>query len=101
VESESALLGEAGGRIGYRFFARDLHLVLAPEPRGASVPFRVRLDGEAPGAAAGGDVDASGAGVATDQRLYQLIRQPPPIGARTFEIEFLAPGVRGVVFTFG
>jgi thiol-disulfide isomerase/thioredoxin len=101
VESESALLEEAGGRIAYRFSARDLHLVLAPDPWGTSVPFRVRLDGRPPGEAAGDDVDAHGDGVVTEQRLHQLIRQPPPIGARTFEIEFLAPGVRGVVFTFG
>jgi thiol-disulfide isomerase/thioredoxin len=101
VRSESAFLEEAGGRIAYRFSARDLHLVLAPEPWGASVPFRVRLGGAPPGAAAGDDVDADGDGVATDQRLYQLIRQPHPVEARTFEIEFLAPGVRGVVFTFG
>lgn len=101
VRSEAALLEEAGGRIAYRFSARDLHLVLAPEPGGASIPFRVRLDGGAPGAAAGDDVDENGDGMATDQRLYQLVRQQPPIGARTFEIEFGAPGVGGVVFTFG
>ena len=101
MQSESALLEEAGGRIAYRFSARDLHLVLAPEPWGTSVPFRVRLDGEPPGAAAGDDVDANGEGVARDQRLYQLIRQQPPIDGRTFEIEFLLSGVRGVVVTFG
>ena len=101
VERESALLGEAGGRIAYRFSARDAHLVLAPDPGGTSGPFRVRLDGRPPGAAAGEDVDADGAGVAEEQRLYQLIRQQPPIDDRTFEIEFLAPGIRGVVFTFG
>jgi thiol-disulfide isomerase/thioredoxin len=101
VESESALLEEAGGRIAYRFSARDLHLVLAPDPWGTSIPFRVRLDGRPPGVAAGDDVDANGDGVAREQRLHQLIRQPLPIDDATFEIEFLAPGVRGVVFTFG
>jgi Thioredoxin like C-terminal domain len=38
---------------------------------------------------------------ATEQRLYQLIRQPGPIGDRTVEIEFLGPGVEAYVFTFG
>jgi len=100
VGSEAAVLEEAGGRIAYRFHARDLHLVLGPSARGA-VPFRVRLDGGPPGAAAGDDVDASGAGVVTEQRLHQLIRQRPPIDDRLFEIEFLEPGAAAVVFTFG
>jgi Thioredoxin like C-terminal domain len=37
----------------------------------------------------------------TDQRLYQLIRQPRPIADRQFEIEFLGAGVEAYVFTFG
>ena len=37
----------------------------------------------------------------TEQRTYQLIRQPDPIDERTFEIEFLAPGVELFCFTFG
>jgi len=37
----------------------------------------------------------------TDQRLYQLIRQPKPIADRHFEIEFLDAGVEAFVFTFG
>jgi len=36
-----------------------------------------------------------------EQRLYQLIRQPKPIGDRQFEIEFLGPGVEAFAFTFG
>jgi hypothetical protein len=34
-------------------------------------------------------------------RLYQLIRQRQPVAGRTLEIEFLDPGVRACVFTFG
>jgi hypothetical protein len=34
----------------------------------------------------------------TEPRLYQLIRQPPPIADRLFEIEFLEPGVEAFVF---
>ncbi len=37
----------------------------------------------------------------SEQRLYQLIRQPGTINDRTFEITFLAPGVEAYVFTFG
>ena len=37
----------------------------------------------------------------TEQRLYQLIRQPKPIVDRQFEIEFLGPGVEVFAFTFG
>ena len=63
--------------------------------------FRVFLDGRPPGAAHGIDVDEQGNGIVTDQRLYQLIRQPMPIADRQFEIEFLDSGVEAFVFTFG
>ena len=66
-----------------------------------SVRFRVLIDGKPPGAAHGSDVDADGNGTATEQRLYQLIRQPKPIVDRQFEIEFLDPGVEVFSFTFG
>jgi hypothetical protein len=46
-------------------------------------------------------VDDHGIGTVTDQRLYQLTRQPGHIGDRQFEIEFLDPGVEALVFTFG
>src|SRR5439155_761274 len=92
---------EESGRIAYRFHARDLHLVMGPSARGASVRFRVLIDGQPPGAAHGLDVDDQGNGTVTDQRLYQLIRQPKPIADRQFEIEFLDPGVEALAFTFG
>jgi thiol-disulfide isomerase/thioredoxin len=101
VEKQATILHEAGGRIVYRFQARDLHLVMGPAARGASVRFRVLLDGQAPGTAHGGDVDEQGNGSATEQRMYQLIRQPAPIVDRLFEIEFLDPGVETFAFTFG
>ena len=94
-------LNRAGGRIAYGFRARDLHLVMGPSARGSSVRFRVTLDGQPAGAAHGVDVDERGDGVITDQRLYQLIRQPKPIEARRFEIEFLDPGAEAFAFTFG
>jgi thiol-disulfide isomerase/thioredoxin len=98
---EALRLNEANGRITHRFHARDLHLVTAPAARGAPVRFRVRLDGQPPGAAHGVDVDAEGNGTVTEPRLYQLIRQAPPIMERQFEIEFLDPGVEALAFTFG
>ena len=101
VGREATVLNKANGRIAYRFHARDLHLVMGPAARGTSVRFRVRIDGQAPGAAHGSDVDDQGNGTATEQRLYQLIRQPGSIADRQFEIEFLDAGVEAFVFTFG
>jgi hypothetical protein len=96
-----ALLNEPGGSIRYQFHSRDLHLVMGPPVGHPPVRFRVRLDGKPPGRAHGVDVDESGNGTADYQRMYQLIRQPPQIGGRLFEIEFLDSGVEVFVFTFG
>jgi Thioredoxin like C-terminal domain/AhpC/TSA family len=101
IRLEPAVLDQPGGSISYRFHARDLHLVMGPRAGRAPVRFRVRLDGEPPGPARGGDVGESGDGTADYQRMYQLIRQRPPIGDRLFEIEFLDAGVEAFVFTFG
>jgi len=98
---EQAALDAAGGRIAYRFRARDLHLVLGPAEDSRPVRFRVRLDGAAPGADHGDDLDAEGNGVVREQRLYQLIRQTGTVGEHLFEIEFLDPGVQAYAFTFG
>jgi len=46
-------------------------------------------------------VDDDGNGVVREPRLYQLIRQPPPIDDRMFEIELLDPGAAVFCFTFG
>jgi hypothetical protein len=94
-------LNEPNGRIAYRFHARDLHLVMGPTSPDAFIPFRVRLDGQPPGAAHGRDIDADGNGNLTEQRLYFLIRQPSPISERVFEIEFLDAGAEAYCFTFG
>jgi thiol-disulfide isomerase/thioredoxin len=101
LRQEAAVLNAANGQIAFRFHARDLHLVMGPAARGTSVPFRVSIDGYPPGAAHGTDVDVRGNGTATEQRLYQLIRQPQPVTQRVFEIEFLEPGVEAFAFTFG
>ena len=101
VGEQTIALNAANGRIAYRFHARDLHLVMGRASRGTSVRFRVFLDGQAPGAAHGSDVDEQGNGTVSEQRLYQLIRQPGPIADRQFEIEFLEAGVEAFVFTFG
>jgi Thioredoxin like C-terminal domain/AhpC/TSA family len=96
-----ALLTGPGGSISFQFHARDLHLVMGPPAGRPPVRFRLRLDGEPSGLAHGVDVDESGNGSADYQRMYQLIRQPPPIDGRLFEIEFLDAGVEAFVFTFG
>ena len=101
VGKQATVSNQAGGRIVYRFHARDLHLVMGPAVAGASVRFRVLIDGQPPGAAHGLDVDAQGYGTVSEQRLYQLIRQRQPISDREFEIEFLDPGIAVFAFTFG
>lgn len=101
IGKEHAGLDAPDGGVTYRFHARDLHLVLGPGASGKPVRFRVTLDGAPPGADHGGDIDADGNGVATGQRLYQLVRQKGAIRDRTFEIRFLDPGVQVYAFTFG
>ena len=101
VNPGDVVLDKSNGRIVYRFHARDLHLVMGPPAHGAAVRFRVLLDGQPPADAHGADVDQQGNGTATEQRMYQLIRQTKPIADRVFEIEFLDPGVEAYVFTFG
>jgi thiol-disulfide isomerase/thioredoxin len=101
IERGASVLNRADGGIAFRFRARDVHLVLRPPERGATVPFRVLIDGEAPGDARGLDVDEEGHGVAARPRLYQLVRERGSIIDRTIEINFLAPGIEAYVFTFG
>jgi cytochrome c biogenesis protein CcdA/thiol-disulfide isomerase/thioredoxin len=101
VGAENAVLQTAPGKIAFRFHARDLHLVLGPTKDGKPVRFTVKLDGTPPGEDHGSDTAASGAGTVQSHRLYQLIRQKGAVEDRTFEIEFLDPGVQAFAFTFG
>jgi hypothetical protein len=100
VGPESVALDQAGGSIVYRFHARDAHLVLSPGAR-EPIPFRVLLDGEAPGPSHGVDVDEDGNGLLRDGRLYQLVREHDAVRERTLEIIFLEPGAEAYAFTFG
>ena len=101
LEGQTALSNTPGGQISYRFHSRDLHLVLGPDASGQPVRFRISIDGRAPGADHGTDVDDQGLGTVTDHRLYQLVRQKGPVADHTFEIQFLDPGVQAFAFTFG
>jgi thiol-disulfide isomerase/thioredoxin len=101
VGPESAVLQIAPGRIVFRFHSRDLNLVLAPTKDGKPVRFKVSLDGALPGENCGSDAGPDGTGEVREPRLYQLIRQKGQIVDRTFEIEFLDPGVQALDFTFG
>jgi thiol-disulfide isomerase/thioredoxin len=100
IGSEHVVLDRAGGSIAYRFHARDAHIVLSAGARDP-IPFRVRVDGAAPGPAHGVDVDEDGAGLLREGRLYQLVREPDTVRERTLEITFLEPGAEAYVFTFG
>jgi thiol-disulfide isomerase/thioredoxin len=100
IGPENVVLDQAGGSIAYRFHARDAHLVLspgAPEP----IPFRVHLDGEAPGPSHGLDLDEDGNGSLQDGRMYQLVCQHDAVRERTLEITFLEPAAEAYAFTFG
>jgi hypothetical protein len=101
MANQPVSLNRASGRIVCRFHARDVHLVMGPPRGGKPIRFRVSLDAQGPGSAHGVDVDDSGSGAATEQRLYQLIRQPGPIVDRTLGVEFLDAGVEAFAFTFG
>ena len=100
IGRENVVLDQAGGSIAFRFHARDGHLVLSAGAR-EEIPFRVLLDGEAPGLSAGVDVDEDGNGVLRDGRLYQLVRQHDGVRERTLEITFHEPGAEAYSFTFG
>jgi thiol-disulfide isomerase/thioredoxin len=100
VGRENVVVEEAGGSIAFRFHARDAHLVLSPGAR-EPLPFRLLLDGEAPGPSHGVDVDEDGNGVLRDGRLYQLVREHDTVRERTLQITFLEPGAEAYVFTFG
>jgi cytochrome c biogenesis protein CcdA/thiol-disulfide isomerase/thioredoxin len=99
IGAQATVLNRAGGKIAFRFHARDLHLVLGPGK--TPIRFRITIDGAPPGAAHGADTNANGDGVVTSQRLYQLVRQTGAIADHTFTIEFLDPGVQAYSFTFG
>ncbi len=101
VDPEKAVLRAAPGKIVFRFFARDLHLVMGPGEDGKPVRFRVLLDGAPPAANHGTDTDADGWGIVREQRLYQLIRQSGDVREHVFSIEFPQAGVQAYSFTFG
>jgi thiol-disulfide isomerase/thioredoxin len=100
VGAENVFLDQPGGGIAYRFRARDAHLVLSHETDDP-IPFRVLLDGDAPGRSHGVDVDENGNGLLGDGRLYQLVRQHDSVREHTLEISFLDRGAEAYVFTFG
>jgi thiol-disulfide isomerase/thioredoxin len=100
IGAESIVLEQAGGSITFRFHARDAHLVLAPGSQ-EPIPFRLVLDGDAPGPSAGVDVDEAGSGALREGRMYQLVREHDAVRDRTLEITFLEPGAEAYAFTFG
>jgi thiol-disulfide isomerase/thioredoxin len=100
IGRENIVLEQAGGSIAYRFHARDANLVLSGGAR-EPIPFRVSVDGKAPGPSHGVDVDEDGNGVLRHGRLYQLVRERDAVRERTLEITFLEPGAEAYSFTFG
>ena len=72
VTQQAGVLNEPNGRIAFQFHARDVNLVMGPASKGASIPFRVYLDGQPADGAYGTDVASDGTGTVTEQRTYQL-----------------------------
>lgn len=97
---ECAVADAPGAGVAFRFHARDAHFVMSNGDRGP-IPFRVTLDGRAPGDAHGADIDAEGNGILDDGRVWQLIRVPDEVRDRTIEVTFLESGAQGYCFTFG
>jgi len=81
IGREKVMLEQAGGSIADRFHARDAHLVLSPGAR-EPIPFRVLLNGEAPGLSRGVDVDEDGNGLLREGRWYQLAREHDAVRER-------------------
>ena len=100
IGRENVVPGQEGGSIAYRFHARDAHLVLSAGTRDP-IPFRVLLDGEAPGPSHGVDVDEDGAGLLRDGRMYQLVRQHDTVRERARENTFHRPRPQADLFTVG
>lgn len=92
---------QAGALVACRFHARDVNIVMGCRDPGAAVRFTVRINGQAPGSAQGVDIDAEGHGIAGDQRLYAVLRQPGPIAFSEFTISFDGPGIEVYALTFG
>jgi hypothetical protein len=98
---ESVVLHHAKGAISFRFHARDVHVVMGPMDGSTPVAFRASIDRESLRDASGSDVDDDGAGLLTEPRMYQLVRQRGPIADRLFTIDFLDRGAEAFAFTFG
>ena len=100
IEQEKATLDHADGRVAFRFQARDANLVMSAGG-GEPIPFRVLVDGQAPGSSHGADTDADGNGLLGSGRCYQLVREQGEVLERTLEITFGRAGAQAYVFTFG
>jgi thiol-disulfide isomerase/thioredoxin len=101
VKGRAVVLNEPGGKIVYRFHARDVNLIMGVPPGSKPVRFNVTVDGKPPGDAHGTDIDDQGNGAAARQRTYQLVREQTRIADREFAIQFAGPGVEAFCFTFG
>jgi hypothetical protein len=76
--------------------AEDVRLEVTPGR--AKSRWKRRVDSDAQSVI---DVDESGDGTLPEPRMYRLVRPRGPSRRRTFEVTWLAQGVRAYVFTLG
>jgi DNA-binding SARP family transcriptional activator len=101
-ESERALLANEETRLAVEFLlwaeARGGDILKGAASEGTGLTYGPLIEIIRPRMT---DVDEQDNGTVSEQRLYQLIRQPKPIADRHFEIEFLDSDVEAYCFTFG
>ena len=102
MEQGAVVLNKPGGRIAYRFHARDLHLVMGPAAPGTARPLPRAASTDrrrAPHTAAMSTSRATARSPSSGS--ISSSGKQRPIADRLFEIEFLDPGVEAFAFTFG
>jgi hypothetical protein len=92
IGGKAARLNKAGGRLRSAFARATSISSWGRQTEASPFDFRVRIDGNPPGAAPGVGLDDRGDGTAADRRLYQHVRQSGVVDECTFEITFLESG---------
>jgi thiol-disulfide isomerase/thioredoxin len=96
-EKESATARSAGSTIALEYGAKDVNVVAEGD---GPIEATVRIDGEAPGEAAGADVAPDGSVTIEEERLYDLVKHEG-YGRHRITITAEESGLSAYTFTFG